>query len=87
VNRDVLCVDNRSNPAALEVRKVYTLLEDAAARARGLLGVIDESGEDYIYPQHFFVRITVPRGAVRVFAKKVRPRRRRAVPRGTARAR
>jgi hypothetical protein len=63
-------VDNRGNPAALEVRKIYRLLEDAEAEARGLVRVIDESGEDYLYPKRFFVPIEVPSAAARVFTRK-----------------
>jgi len=65
-----VCVDNRGNPAALEVRKIYRLLKDAAAEARGLVRVIDESGEDYLYPERFFVPIEVPPAAARAFSKK-----------------
>ena len=66
----VLCVKNRGYPAALEVRKVYRVLSDPTAQKRGLARVIDESGEDYLYPTDFFVPIEVPRTAVRVFSKK-----------------
>jgi hypothetical protein len=78
--RYVVCVDNRGNPAALEIRKIYRLLDDPAARTRGLLRVIDESGDDYLYPERFFVRIVVPSGAIRAFGNKPRsgPRRRQA---------
>jgi hypothetical protein len=65
-----LCVDNRGNPAALEIRKVYRIIDDAAAEARGLIRVIDESGEDYLYPQRFFVPIEVPRAAAKAFSKR-----------------
>lgn len=65
-----VCVDNRGNPAALEVRKIYLLLDDPAAEARGLIRVIDESGEDYLYPERFFVPIEVPPAVAKVFSKK-----------------
>lgn len=65
-----VCVSNRGNPAALEVRKIYRLLVDASAEARGLVRVIDESGEDYLYPMRFFVPIEVPREAVRAFSRR-----------------
>ena len=68
--RYVLCVKNRGNPAALEVRKIYRQIKDAPAESRGLVRVIDESGEDYLYPAAFFVPIEVPREAARAFAKK-----------------
>ena len=65
-----VCVENRGYPAALEVRKIYQLVEDPAAEARGLVRVIDESGEDYLYPDRFFVPIEVPRAAAKAFSKK-----------------
>lgn len=65
-----VCVDNRGHSAALEVRKIYRLLEDAPAEARGLVRVIDESGEDYLYPKQFFVPIEMPPAAVKAFSKK-----------------
>lgn len=65
-----LCVDNRGNPASLEVRNIYRPLEDSAAEARGLVRVIDESGEDYLYPALYFVPIEVPRAAVRAFSRR-----------------
>lgn len=69
-HRYCVCVNNRGNPAALEVRKIYRLLEDAAAERKGLVRVIDESGEDYLYPERFFIPIEVPPAVVRAFSKK-----------------
>ena len=69
-HRYALCVENRGYPAALEVRKVYRMLSDPAAEKQGLTRVVDESGEDYLYPAAFFVLIELPRGASRVFSKK-----------------
>jgi len=66
--RFVLCVDNTGYPASLEVRKVYRVLPDAAAARHGLVRVIDESGEDYLYPEKFFVRIEVPKAARHVLS-------------------
>ena len=67
--RYAVCVKNRGNPAALEVRKIYRVMEDASAESRGLVRVIDESGEDYLYPEQFFVPIEVPQEAARAFSK------------------
>ena len=69
-SRYVLCVKNRGYAAAREVRKVYRIVTDVAAEKRGLIRVIDESGESYLYPAEFFVAIEVPRGAMRAFARK-----------------
>jgi hypothetical protein len=52
-----VCVRNRGYPASLELRKIYEVLADAEAAAHGLIRVIDESGEDYLYPKTFFVQL------------------------------
>ena len=56
----VVCVDNSGYEAALERRKLYALLPDADAEGRGLLRIIDESGEDYLYPASNFHKIHLP---------------------------
>ena len=56
----VVCVDNDGYPASLEKRKIYVSLRDPVAEKRGLLRVIDESGEDYLYPRTFFRSIALP---------------------------
>ena len=61
--RFVMCINNEGNPASLEVRKVYRLLPDPNARSLGLLRVVDESGEDYLYPSDQFVAIHLPASA------------------------
>ena len=53
--RFVLCVRNRHYPASLELRKVYRLLSDEQASRHHQVRVIDESGEDYLYPAQRFV--------------------------------
>ena len=55
-----VCVSNEEYPAALERRKIYVVLEDIEADALGLLRVIDESGEDYLYPASIFQLIELP---------------------------
>lgn len=64
----VLCVNSGGYPASLEPRKVYQALNDPAAESRGLLRVVDESGEDYLYPSDLFVPIEVPAAAERAFS-------------------
>jgi hypothetical protein len=49
------------------MRKVYRILPDAGAEARSLVRVIDESGEDYLFPADFFVPIDVPERAEAAF--------------------
>ena len=68
--RFAICVSNAGVPASLELRKVYRLVSDPAATSEGLVRVVDESGEDYLYPDKFFVPIEVPKAAVRVFSKR-----------------
>lgn len=68
--RFAICVSNAGVPASLELRKVYRLVSDPAAASEGLVRVVDESGEDYLYPDKFFVPIEVPKEAVRVFSKR-----------------
>ena len=62
-----ICVRNEGYASSLEVRKVYRLLPDDSAEARSLVRVVDESGEDYLFPAEFFVPIDVPKGAEAVF--------------------
>jgi hypothetical protein len=64
----VLCVNSGGYPASLEPRKIYQALIDPAAESRGLLRVVDESGEDYLYPSDLFVPIEVPAAAERAFS-------------------
>ena len=58
--RQVICVDNEGFKASLEVRKVYVARPDAAAERRDHVRVIDESGEDYLYPKQMFVALDLP---------------------------
>lgn len=56
----VICVNNAGYEASLERRKLYSVLTDSEAKKHKLVRVIDESGEDYLYPESFFVSITLP---------------------------
>jgi hypothetical protein len=56
----VVCIDNEGYAASLEKRKIYVALRDPSAEKHGLLRVIDESGEDYLYPKMFFRAIALP---------------------------
>ena len=58
--RFVVCVRNTGYAASLELRKIYQALRDADAEAHGLVRVIDESGEDYLYPGKFFRSLDLP---------------------------
>jgi hypothetical protein len=63
----LLCVKNEAYPVSLEVRKVYRALPDPVAAARGFVRVIDESGEDYLYPSDYFVAVELPQAAASAF--------------------
>ena len=55
----VLCIENKDCDD-LEKGKVYPLLPDAKAKRDGYIRVIDESGEDYLYPESRFVPVDIP---------------------------
>jgi hypothetical protein len=65
----LFCLKNDGYPAALERGKVYRAIGDAGAEAKGLVRVIDESGEDYLYPADRFVAISLPAAAQRTLAR------------------
>jgi hypothetical protein len=65
----LLCVRNDAYPASLEMRKVYQALPDPAAGAKNFVRVIDESGEDYLYPADYFVAIDLPKSATGLFVE------------------
>lgn len=56
----VVCVRNTGHPASLEVRKIYRALPDRAAESHGMVRVVDESGEDYLYPAKLFMALDLP---------------------------
>lgn len=66
--RFAICVSNDGYPASLEPRKIYRILPDQAAATRHFIRVVDESGEDYLYPEDFFVPIEIPQAAQGAFA-------------------
>ncbi len=67
--RFLICVRNEGYAVSLELRKVYQALPDPAASDRQFVRVIDESGEDYLYPADYFVPIQLPQAAERAFAQ------------------
>ncbi len=69
--RYVICL--RTDGAEdLEVRKLYEVIDDAASEQRGHLRVVDESGEDYLYPEEFFAAVDVPEETERALASAAR---------------
>lgn len=64
----VVCVKNEGYAASLELRKIYQVVVDSRAEEHGLIRVIDESGEDYLYPVEYFAAIELPQAVEKVFA-------------------
>lgn len=58
----VICVKNKGYEVSLERRKIYMVVADADAAKHRQIRVIDESGEDYLFPVSFFTPITLPLG-------------------------
>lgn len=59
----VVCVKNKDYPASLELRKLYQVVADETAAKLHQIRVIDESGEDYLYPEEYFVPVQIPQSA------------------------
>ena len=56
----LICIQNGGYAASLELLKLYRLIPDEDARQHGLIRIIDESGEDYLYPAAYFLPIDLP---------------------------
>ena len=63
----VVCLTNEGYEAALEPRKLYLVLGARGAEEPGFIRVVDESGEDYLYPSEMFEAIEVPLRVARAF--------------------
>jgi hypothetical protein len=59
--RFAICIRNDSYAASLELRKLYRVVEDTFGEQHGLIRVVDESGEDYLYPDSYFMQVELPR--------------------------
>ena len=57
----VVCISNKDYPASLEIRKFYQIVPDSYAEQHQMIRVIDESGEDYLYPSNYFISIKLPK--------------------------
>jgi len=55
-----ICVDNHGYEVSLEMRKLYEVMTNTDAEKQDQIQVIDESGEDYLYPATLFDRVTLP---------------------------
>lgn len=67
--RFAVCIDNSQHPASLEAHKIYQILQDQRVEENDELRVIDESGEDYIYPSDLFVLVDLPEDVARSFSR------------------
>ena len=61
----VVCIKNEGYEVSLEKRKIYPVVPDAGAEKKGLIRMIDESGQDYLYPEQNFVPIELPQQIVK----------------------
>jgi hypothetical protein len=59
--RFAVCVKNKGYEASLERHKIYVVRPDPAAEKDGDIRIVDESGEDYLYPADWFVAVEVPK--------------------------
>jgi len=55
-----VCIRNPGYEGTLELRKLYELIEDSSAEKHNQVRIVDESGEDYLYPKSWFLRIQLP---------------------------
>jgi len=67
--RFAICVNNSEYPVSLELHKLYRVIPDEDAKKDDDLRVIDESGEDYLYPAEYFLLVDIPRGAAQSLNK------------------
>lgn len=58
--RFAVCVNNADYPASLELHKIYQVLQDEDAESDGDFRIVDESGEDYLYPAEYFILTELP---------------------------
>lgn len=56
----MICIANRGYESSLEIRKLYEVITDRIAEQHHQVRVIDESGEDYLYPENFFAPVRLP---------------------------
>ena len=59
----LFCLKNEGYETSLELKKIYSTLEDTTAEEMDLVRVVDEFGEDYLYPKDFFVSVALPKPA------------------------
>ena len=65
----VVCIRN-DDCDDIEIFKIYCVIRDGNAKEEGMLRLIDESGEDYLYPKDYFTTIKLPKKAIEVFGRE-----------------
>lgn len=66
-----VCIRNQDHEESLDLRKIYEVLDDAEAEQHNMLRVIDEEGEDYLYPANWFLSIDLPQNIEEAIAQLV----------------
>ena len=69
INKIAICVENGDYEVSLEKRKIYQVLVDEKAKQVQMIRIIDESGEDYLYPEKYFMILDLPEVANKLFAE------------------
>lgn len=69
--RFAVCVNNADYPASLELHKIYRVLSDVEAESDGDLRIVDESGEDYLYPAEYFVLAELPQAVEKSVLQRI----------------
>jgi len=65
----VICIKNDDYPASLKTRKLYQVVSDPDAEKLEQLRIVDESGEDYLYPQEYFISVSLPNATEQAIIK------------------
>ena len=71
--RFAVCIKNSGYLASLELRKLYEVLDDPVAETDDMIRVIDESGEDYLYPSDMFVFAPLPASVEQAVQRATEP--------------
>ena len=71
VKRFAVCVKNQGYEASLELRKIYEVVPDDEAETYRQVRIVDESGEDYLYPANYFAPIELPQSLRRAVLSAV----------------
>lgn len=69
-NQFVVCINNKDYQASLEIRKIYRVMSDSNASQHQMIRVVDESGEDYLYPSNYFIPIELPKAVEEAFSAR-----------------